>query len=149
MMDYVLKDYLSDHRVDRLLIAARWVERELPYLQPVLATAAAHGIPVTVFGPMVEYDQPLPDVLIGALRTGDTAYASRHVVDLCDLEAHVRAIALAYHAAYVSLYGLLCADGSCTTLSADGAPLQFDGLHLTRAGSLLVAQRLIETGQIF
>jgi hypothetical protein len=131
-----------------LLIGARWDEQELPYLQPVLALAAARGIPVTLFGPMVEYDLALPWVLIGALQTGDQDSVRRHLLDQRELEAHVRAIALSDHANYVSLYGLLCPDGSCTTLSPDGLPLQFDAVHLTKAGSLMVVQRLIDTGQL-
>jgi hypothetical protein len=43
---------------------------------------------------------------------------------------------------YVSFYDSLCTETSCTVLDAHGAPILYDYGHLTKEGSLLVAERL-------
>jgi peptidoglycan/LPS O-acetylase OafA/YrhL len=153
LMTYVLDDYLPKHHVDRLLIAARWIDRDLPYLKAVLAMAAARGIPVTLFGPMVEYDLPLPRILADAAQSDTAASAERqvvgrHVVDQHQLDVRIAALAAQYGDEYVSFHSLLCADGSCATVAADGVPLQFDQNHLTKDGSLFVVKRAIDTGDL-
>ena len=42
----------------------------------------------------------------------------------------------------MSLLDLLCKEGACETLACPEMPLQFDDGHLTKAGSVLVAERL-------
>src|SRR5260370_17140676 len=37
LMDYVLHDYLRDHPVDSVLIAARWEGSDLPRLEPTVS----------------------------------------------------------------------------------------------------------------
>jgi peptidoglycan/LPS O-acetylase OafA/YrhL len=148
LMNYMFNDYLPRHHVDRLLIAARWMDRELPYLQAVLAMAASRGIPVTLFGPMVEYDLPLPRLLADAAQTNMQRFPEQHVVDQRSLDGQIAALAAQYNDEYISFYGLLCAQGLCATLAADGSPLQFDQNHLTKGGSLFVVKRAIDAGDL-
>jgi hypothetical protein len=43
---------------------------------------------------------------------------------------------------YVSFYDALCQGQSCVSLAVPMIPLQYDSAHLTKEGSLLVAQRM-------
>jgi peptidoglycan/LPS O-acetylase OafA/YrhL len=149
MMDFMFSDYLVHDRVDRILIAARWVQQDLPGLENVLSWARNHGIPVTLFGPMVEYDRALPRILAEAAQGGDPGSADiDHVRNNTALDDALSAIASKYGAKYVSYYRLLCVSGRCLKTAPDGAPLEFDTDHLTKQGSLLVVRKLIETGQL-
>jgi SGNH domain (fused to AT3 domains) len=149
MMDYVFKDYLAGNRVDRLLIGCRWAQRDLPGLEEVLQWAESRGIPVTLFGPMVEYDQALPRILAAAAESNDLQAAESHKVkSYMALDSELNSIASNYGATYVSYYKLLCKSDHCLTTTPDGSPLEFDTDHLTKQGSLLVVRRLIETGQL-
>jgi peptidoglycan/LPS O-acetylase OafA/YrhL len=149
MMKYLFTDYLVNNRVDRLLVAARWVPRDLPGLEEVLAWAKSRAIPVTVFGPMIEYDRALPRVLAAAAQSGDPGAADIHQVrNNTQLDDGLQAIAGRYGADYVSFYRLLCASEHCLKVAPDGAPLEFDTDHLTRQGSILVARKLVDSGQL-
>lgn len=146
MMDYVFKDYLVRNRVDRLLVGSRWLQRDLPGLEELLSWAKDRGIPVTLFGPMVEYDQALPRILAAAAGSKDPRVAESHQITNMELDNALSAIAAKYGAAYVSYYTLMCTAGRCLTTTPDGSPLEFDTDHLTKQGSLLVVRKLIETG---
>ncbi len=149
MMDYMFKDYLANNRVDRLLIGCRWVQRDLPGLEEVLIWARDRSIPVTLFGPMVEYDQALPRILAEAAESNDPRAAERHQIKTnMALDSELGAIASKYGATYVSYYKLLCTSDRCLTTAPDGSPLLFDTDHLTKQGSSLVVRKLIETGQL-
>jgi peptidoglycan/LPS O-acetylase OafA/YrhL len=149
MMDYVFKDYLASNRVDRLLIGGRWVQRDLPRLEEVLIWARSRAIPVTLFGPMVEYDQALPRILAAAAQSHDPQAAESHQIKSnIGLDSELEAIASKHGATYVSYYKLLCASDRCLTTTPDGTPLEFDTDHLTKQGSLLVVRKLIEAGRL-
>jgi hypothetical protein len=149
MMDFMFSDYLVHNRVDRMLIAARWVRRDLPGLESVLNWTKAHGTPVTLFGPMVEYDRALPRILAEAAQADDPGATDiDHLRNDTALDNEMSAIASKYGATYISYYTLLCVPGRCRKTTPDGAPLEFDTDHLTRQGSLLVVQKLVETGQL-
>jgi peptidoglycan/LPS O-acetylase OafA/YrhL len=148
LMDYMFSDYLPSHHVDRLLVAARWFPRDLPGLETMLAWARDRGIPVTLLGPMVEYDAALPRILAAAAESHDLAAAHTHQTrNQTELDGKLRAVAAAYGASYVSFYALLCGLQPCLDVAPDGSPLEFDTDHLTREGSLFVARRLLASGQ--
>jgi peptidoglycan/LPS O-acetylase OafA/YrhL len=149
LMDYILRDYLPAHRVDRLLIAARWGQRDVPALGQVLAWAKAQGIPVTLFGPLVEYTAPLPRLLAEATERDDPGYVADHLIRTYGpLDAALAALAARYDAQYVSMLKLLCRGDVCPSRADDGSPLEFDTDHLTADGSLTVARKLVESQQL-
>jgi peptidoglycan/LPS O-acetylase OafA/YrhL len=150
MMDYVFSDYLANNRVDRLLVAGRWVQSDLPRLEEVLNWARSRNMPVTLFGPMVEYDQALPRILAVAAQNNTPLAAESHrIKSNMALDSELGAIATKYSATYVSYYKLLCPTADwCVTTTPDGSPLEFDTDHLTKQGSLLVVRKMIEAGQL-
>ena len=150
MMDYVFSDYLANNRVDRLLVAGRWVQNDLPRLEEVLNWARSRNMPVTLFGPMVEYDQALPRILAVAAQNNTPLAAESHrIKSNMALDSELGAIATKYSATYVSYYKLLCPTADwCVTTTPDGSPLEFDTDHLTKQGSLLVVRKMIEAGQL-
>jgi peptidoglycan/LPS O-acetylase OafA/YrhL len=150
LMNYVFNNYLTSNHIDRLLIAARWSERDVPGLEVVLAWAKARAIPVTLFGPMVEYDLPLPRILANAAQQDNPTIADSHLVKNNEhLDRTLRSLASEYSARYVSFYKLLCVSDHCLKLARDGSPLEFDTDHLTKAGSLLVVHKLMDAGQLY
>jgi peptidoglycan/LPS O-acetylase OafA/YrhL len=149
LMDFIFNSYLAHNQVDRLLIAARWSERDMSGLERVLAWADARAIPVTLFGPMVEYDLALPRILAYAAQNDDPRIVDSHRVDNNDdLDKHLQSLATTYGARYVSFYKLLCKADYCIQVTHDGLPLEFDTDHLTKEGSVFVVQELIETKQL-
>jgi peptidoglycan/LPS O-acetylase OafA/YrhL len=144
MTRYVFEDFLTHHKVERLILAAAWSEGDLGPLAGALDWARTHRIPAVVVGPIVLYDEVLPRLLFLSLRDGDPDLVGRHRLKLEALDAKLRGLAAAKGAAYISLIDALCQAETCTTFAAPGVPLQFDIAHLTAEGSVWLAKRLRE-----
>jgi peptidoglycan/LPS O-acetylase OafA/YrhL len=146
LLSYIFSDYLQHHDIDGLILAAAWDESNLPKLTRTLDWAAGRNIRVILVGPMVQYDDALPRLLAVAIEMHNPSHVDFHRRDLRHLDEEMRKLAEPRGFRYISLYQLLCEGGSCVEYAAPGLPLQFDYGHLTKDGSLLVAQRLRERG---
>jgi peptidoglycan/LPS O-acetylase OafA/YrhL len=145
MVDYVFKDYLAKNRVDRVLIAARWEQDDLPRLQYTVETLQRQGLDILLFGPIVQYDSDLPWLLVTSLRHHDPSLPSNHRLDRYQgLDDEMGQLAARWGIRYVSYFGMLCPQKVCMEYVASDTPLQSDYGHLTKAGSLLVAEKLKE-----
>jgi peptidoglycan/LPS O-acetylase OafA/YrhL len=148
LMGYVFRDYLPNHHIDRLLVAAHWQDEDMLPLARSLDWLKQRGISVVVFGPMLQYDVALPRLLAFSMRGDDLAIPDEHRLDLHRLDDAMAAAAEEKGVEYVSFYRSLCNPRSCEEFGVNGAPLQFDYGHLTKEGSILVAQRILEGGEL-
>ncbi len=142
LMNYVFSDFLPSHHIDRLLLEARWQANDLVPLAPTLEWLQRRKISVVLFGPMVQYDIALPRLLAFSIRGNDPGIPDQHRVDLRKLDENMAALARSRGIDYVSFYKSLCTGDSCTELDAKGIPILYDYGHLTKEGSVLVAERL-------
>jgi peptidoglycan/LPS O-acetylase OafA/YrhL len=145
--DVICNQLLSDIYERRLesmppelvILAARWEPSDVGALEKTLVKFRQLGIPVVVLGPVPRYDQLLPRLLIASEQRSDSALPQRHRMGLVPI-ANSR---LAKETAdkdvpYISLYDALCTTNVCQTRTPTGAPLQYDGGHLTVQGSAYV-----------
>ena len=148
IMDYALKQYLPSHKVDAVLIEAHWDEGDLPSLAATIDSLRQQKVHVILFGPIVQYDSPLPRLLALAISRDDPSLVSRHLVLMYQrLDQRMATLAEdTWHVPYVSLINLLCDKQGCTQYAAEHVPLQSDYGHLTKAGSILAATRIVALG---
>ena len=147
IMDFVYQTYLPRQKVDVLLIEAAWKEEDLPYISTILMRAKEDARSVILFGPMVQYDAPLPRILAISLFKKEPGYPFLHRRDdLRLVDQEMARIAHENNVRYISFYDLLCGPDQCVTSTADGAPMLYDYGHLTKEGSLLVAHQLSQNG---
>jgi peptidoglycan/LPS O-acetylase OafA/YrhL len=144
IMQYVYTDYLPKHPVDRVLIAARWEQGDLPRLDDTMRQLKQRGLNIVLFGPIVQYDSPLPRLLTASLKENDPSLPFKHRLNKYrKLDQEMAYLAAnTWHVPYVSFFQLLCPQNACTEYAQKDVPLQFDYGHLTQAGSMLVAERL-------
>ena len=146
-IDYVLYQFLPAHKVDRVLIAARW---KWDYLTDIAATLdwfQSQHIPVTLIGPTVVYDVPLPRLLLTADRSNDLSLIGRHWDhSLVEMDKQLATIASEHGAAYISMINLLCAEATCLLTDPKGMPLVKDREHFTLEGSEAVARKIEAAG---
>ena len=142
VMRFLFSDYLLHHKPDRLVLSAEWLQADLPQLGQVLDWAAAHDIRVILMGPIMRYDDRLPRLLAFAIEEKNPRLPDEHRLDYRALDQSLRRLAHEKGATYVSLLDLLCKEAVCETLAGPEMPLQFDDGHLTKAGSVFVAERL-------
>jgi peptidoglycan/LPS O-acetylase OafA/YrhL len=148
LMRYVFSDFLPTHHIDRLIIADRWKSEDLSALSSTLDWTTSRHIPVLLTGPMVQYDTSLPRLLAFSIRANDPAIAAIHRLDQRKLDDAFALLAQTKGVSYISFYHTLCQGNSCVETDPKGVPLEFDYGHLTKEGSLFVAQRLFENGDL-
>jgi peptidoglycan/LPS O-acetylase OafA/YrhL len=152
MMTYIFQAYLPAHPVQGLLLIARWSPQDLEQLGATIEWARQHQVPVTLFGPVPEYDGPLPRLLAYSIAWNEPGLASQHRVpnpQMMDVQLQ-RLAADPWHVTYISLYRAICGDAGCVEY-ADAArrvPLMIDKDHLSNPGAAFVVKRLIENGAL-
>jgi peptidoglycan/LPS O-acetylase OafA/YrhL len=150
MLTYIFQTYLPQHTIQGLLIAARWGEKDMGALTEVITWAKQNKIPVTVFGPVPEYDGPLPRLLAYSTAWNEPGLASEHLVAAsAPIDATMQTLdATVWHVRYISLYHEICDAGVCAQYAdaAHKVPLMGDTNHLSEPGASLVVQRLVDKG---
>ena len=152
MENFVFQKYLPSHRVAGLLIEARWYRQNLDALSDIIAWAKKNGVKVSVFGPVAEYDAPLPRLLAYSIAWNKPDLAQQHRSAYSEaLDDEMRSLAKNdWHVCYVSIYRATCEDGHCLEYAneKDGIPLMSDEVHLSEGGSKVLAERLSGLGEL-
>ena len=143
LMQFVFNDFLVNHRVDKILLAASWKDEDIPALSDTLETLMSRGLDVVVLGPIVEYDGALPRLLADEILRGSPSIASAmRTPGIAERDRVLRRMVTARGATYLSVYDSVCHDGRCDEFAEGDIPLQFDAGHLTAEGSVEVGRRL-------
>jgi peptidoglycan/LPS O-acetylase OafA/YrhL len=151
MMNYIFDHYLPSHSVQALLLERRWEPNELNGLAQTIDWAQKHRIRIILFGPVPEYDAPLPRLEAYSIAWNKPDLVSKHRAgDEGHLDEQLQALAATWHVPYVSLYKAICSKDSCIEYSDldNKVPLMYDTNHLSATGSLLVIRRLLDRGEL-
>jgi peptidoglycan/LPS O-acetylase OafA/YrhL len=149
MSDFLFSDYIPHHRVDILLLAARWNDNDFSDIGRTIDFASRRGIRVVLFGPMIEYELPIPHLIASSLLNHDVKLVNRsrdQFVEMLDK----RLAALAHgrwNVPYISFYDDLCSP-DCPVYARPGVPMIFDTHHLTEDGSIAFARIVRDREQI-
>lgn len=152
MTAYLFEKYLPTHPVQGLFMVGRWTDKQLPELTKTIAWAKEHNIPVTVFGPIPEYDGPLPRLLAYSIAWDKPDFASKHRLPAnAALDAEMQRMANdVWHVRYISLYQEICGVNGCAEY-ADAShkiPMMDDDNHLNQFGANQVIRRLVAEGKL-
>jgi hypothetical protein len=150
LMRRVLEDFVPSHRLDAIIFAGLWEEKDIAPLVRTIQTLKPHVGSTIVFGPMPRYDEPLSTLLARSMLRDDLDDVAAHLMpSVKPLDKEMRA-ALAPLATYVSPYDAMCPDGHCRLFAEAGVPMQFDYHHLTREGAdWLMARVRAKDGPLF
>lgn len=153
MIDFIFGKYLPAHRVDALFISARWYrESDFDHLRSTIEWCKGNGVPVVVFGPVMEYDAPLPKLLAYSIASDDPGLAQRHIrPEMFDWDRRMQIEAEHdWHVHYISLISLQCPNGVCINYAdpAQLLSLMKDDNHFSDAGSMLIAKKIMAEGGI-
>jgi len=152
MMTYIFQTYLPTHSVQGMFLAARWIGKDMDKLTNTIAWAKQHRVPVVVFGPVPEYDGPLPRLLAYSIAWREPNLPSQHRVSSSGaLDAEMLRLATnTWHVPYISLYREICTPTDCAEYAdrAHKIPLMYDTNHLNQFGASFVVRRLVEQGEL-
>jgi hypothetical protein len=152
LMGFIYQNYLPAHPVQGLLLNVRWEQSDLKGLGETADWAREHQIPIIIFGPVPEYDSPMPRIEAYAVNSNEPNLLSEHLDPSgALLDRKMADLALStWHVPYVSLYRAICDEEGCAGFAdaAHSVPLMFDTDHLSPEGSRMVVQRLIDRGDL-
>lgn len=152
MMNFIFDVYLPKHPIDGLLLGARWQSQDIGRLGETLDWARQHQVPVTLFGPVPEYDMPLPLVLAYSIAWNKPELVSEHRTGgRKRLDAQLQKLAAStWGVPYISLYEAICQGSDCTMYgdAEHKIPLLADDSHLSPAGSRLILHSLVDQGKL-
>jgi hypothetical protein len=152
MMNFIFQKYLPAHTIEALLVNYRWNSRDLNGVGGVVTWAKAHGIRVVLFGPVAEYDAPLPRLLAYSIAWNKPKLAQQHLAPYsAALDSKMRNLAEGtWHVEYVSLFQATCGNDSCLEYADDKneIPLLKDGDHLSEEGAKFLVRRLSGFGKL-
>ena len=140
----VMTKFIPKYKIETVLLSAGWVPADKENLAATIGKLKGSGIRVLVFGPLPQYGTALPRLLAQSISYGKTNYARENRqtnLDDLDRELSLRA-AREWHVPYVSLSELLCPRQECVEFVDGKEPIQFDHVHLTLPGSILVGRRV-------
>jgi hypothetical protein len=153
MASYIFKDFLASHKVDAIIISERWRRKgDFVELADTVDWLKKQGIAVYIFGPVMEYNAPLPRILAYSM-TYRVPGLSRLSIQsgMFGLDAAFHKVATdSWHAHYVSVMQVQCPDRVCVEF-ADATRLQpmlSDDNHLSTAAALYVVRTLESQGKI-
>lgn len=148
MMQYIYREYLPTHRVDKVILCKHWDRGDLGRLGETVQWSKQHQIRLVVIGPNPTYDIPLPRLEAYAIAWNRPGMVNQHLdVDVKALDHQMAALAEStWHIPYYSLYGVICQNGPCEEFvdPARSVPMLLDKGHLTPMASVFVARRLID-----
>jgi hypothetical protein len=163
MWRYIYGDYLVHHHVDAVMISGRWEEADFPELGRTISWMQQQGATVILFGPVVEFDVPLPRLLAMSLRDHEPALIDSHSnTEPLQTDKKLSKFARSqWKVRYVSAYENLCVTNlktvatalfqtsfGCPVYAARGVPLLFDTDHFTPQGSILYARTMRALNQL-
>ena len=152
LMGFIYQSYLPAHPVQGLLLQVRWEQSDLKGLGETADWARERKIPIIIFGPVPEYDSPLPRIEAYAVNSNEPNLLSEHLVpSIAPFDKKLEDLARStWHVPYVSLYRAICDEKGCIGFAdaAHSVPLMFDTDHLSPEGSRMVVQRLIDRGEL-
>ena len=152
MMNFMFQKYLPGRTIRALLVSYRWKSKDLDGLASVVSWANAHGVRVILFGPVAEYDAPLPRLLAYSIAWNKPKLAQQHLAPYSAImDARMRNLAdNEWHVEYVSLFQATCGGDRCLEYADDKneIPLLKDQDHLSEEGSKFLVRRLTGFGKL-
>jgi peptidoglycan/LPS O-acetylase OafA/YrhL len=150
--NFIFQKYLPSHPIQALLVEARWYRQNLDALAEIVSWSKAHGIRLVVFGPVAEYDAPLPRLLAYSIAWKNPNLVRQHRVGYSAvLDEEMRDLAEnSWHVCYASIYKATCGGDRCIEYADEknGIPLMRDEVHLSGEGSELLARRMLRLGSL-
>jgi peptidoglycan/LPS O-acetylase OafA/YrhL len=148
VVDQAYLDFIPNHRLDGVIIAAKWVAADIGSVVRTIELVRQSTAMVYVFGPIVSYTDLLPRLLTRSEWLRDPSLVGRsREPNLKDVDRTFARAVTAAGARYVSIYDAMCDSAdACMTRDVQGDPIQFDRGHLTKRGSIEVCSIIKERG---
>lgn len=145
LMDYVYQQWLPKHKVDGVIISARWLPEDIAPLKATLNKLKGITTNITVMGPTIEYAEALPDLLAYQESGRKDLVSSSINHNIKGIDLRMQQAAAEEKVGYISVYNIICPNDFCHALASNGQPSAFDYGHFTLSGANDVARQAMVT----
>ncbi|SFL39111.1 Peptidoglycan/LPS O-acetylase OafA/YrhL, contains acyltransferase and SGNH-hydrolase domains [Shimia aestuarii] len=145
MYNSFFDDVLPDHRFDAIILSARWRNGEHQNIGKTVDLLGTHTDRLIVLGQTVEYDHPLPELLMANYlprRSSDVQAFMSKLPEIRDLDQQMARQLSNLPVEYYSMIEAVCPNDKCTVFSPSGIPLVWDYGHFNLSGARLIVERL-------
>lgn len=149
LTNYIFEEYLPSHRLDGVILSARWRKGELEALRQTVTYLEGVTPNIVVLGPTVEYAKDLPLLLLrlrGAAEYDRVVPARFITYERFDLSDSMHEMFAGSRAQYVPVIAAVCPNRECQTMTDANEPMAWDYGHFTLSASKLVVRRLKDQG---
>ncbi|ARJ42593.1 acyltransferase [Pantoea alhagi] len=141
LMEYIYQQWIPKHKVDGIIISARWLPEDIAPLKDTLKALKKINNNITVMGPTIEYAEALPD-LLAYQESGRKDLVSRSINhNIKGTDLRMRQAMAEEKVGYISVYNIMCPNDVCHALASNGQPSAFDYGHFTLSGANDVARQ--------
>jgi len=152
LMNYIYGDYLPHHRIDKLILSARWEFSDLQELGRAVEWIRGHGMQEVIIGPSFEFDTPLPRLLALSILDGKpNSYLNHGPGGRRPVDREMSELAKnRWKVPYVSVYEDLCGPSGmdCPAFAGAELPILADKDHFSPQGSVLLVRTMRDRQQL-
>lgn len=143
LVDYVYDQWIPEHKIDGIIISARWAPEDIAPLRATLDHLKSRSDNIIVMGPTVEYTEALPDLLAYQTDGRKDLVASSIKKEIRGTDVQMREAMARQGTRYISVYSIVCPDNVCRGIASDGHPTSNDYGHFTLSGAKDVAKQAV------
>ena len=128
-------ELISSKRFDKIILSGRWIKRDVEKIAKTIEFYKQYTDDVVVYGPVVEYEYALPWLLAKFGGHANLEQFSRYEL-ISETDRRFQPEVLKAGGTYQSILNTICLSANtCTYISSQGKPMQFDYGHLTHSGA--------------
>jgi peptidoglycan/LPS O-acetylase OafA/YrhL len=127
---------ITERQIDRAILVHRWEPDNLLPLKQTIEFLNARKVPVTVIGPVEQFDDSLPLLLANAIKAGHPESVEKNrLAAPIKMDRLLARYVAQWGGDYYSVQSVECPRRVCRYLATDGAPIHYDYGHLTQSGA--------------
>ena len=145
MYETFFRDVLPNYHFDAIVLSARWRNGQHENVGKTVDLLSQFSERLIVFGQTVEYDHPLPEILMASYlprRSSDVQSFMSSWPEIVDLDYQMEQQLSTRPAEYHSMIDTICPGNECTVFTPSGMPLVWDYGHFNASGAKLIIDRL-------
>lgn len=138
-------ELIKQKHFDTIVLSAHWGVVNKKNFQNSLNELLKYTDRLVLLGPSMQYRQSLPRLLLNLKENEESSQIckSAGVYDkLSTINGIVKSYVTMDNAIFISTLDTLCNSKGCTTITVNGAPINFDNGHLSHEGALYILQRV-------
>tara|TARA_Y100000296_G_scaffold57290_1_gene65703 strand:+ start:5799 stop:7673 length:1875 start_codon:yes stop_codon:yes gene_type:complete len=146
LMQWAFDDLINQVEFEKIIIAGRWRKQQLKKLESTIELLKNKTNSIEFLGPIMEYNTDLPRLLISYQAEQSKIFEHSLYFEKQALDKQFSKTISETSATYISLFNTLCELGTCTLMTEQGIPVQFDYGHLTLEGSEMLLDKIYPSG---